>query len=165
MPLSVRPALPTDEQFLYQLVYQTMFEQLYASAWDPRIRDHLLNLQIRAKHGSYAAQFPQADHAIIVLDDEPAGRMIIDRVGVFYHLVDISILPRHRGAGIGTRLILALCAEAELMQKNVRLTVSVANPRALALYKRLGFRVIEDMQTDLVMERAPGDRAQVIAAP
>src|SRR5947209_7474365 len=114
MPLSVRPAVPQDEQFLYSLVYQTMFEQLYAAAWDPAIRDHLLNLQIRAKHSSYAMQFPQADHAIIVLDGEAAGRMIIDRSGPFHHLVDISILPKYRGAGIGTRLILALCTEAEM---------------------------------------------------
>ncbi len=74
-------------------------------------------------------------------------------------------MPKQRSQGIGTRLVLALCMEAEMMRKNVRLYVRVTNPRALALYKRLGFRVIEDLQTDILMERRPGDQAQVIAAP
>jgi ribosomal protein S18 acetylase RimI-like enzyme len=165
MPLYVRPTLPTDEQFLYQLVYQTTAEQLYAWSWDPQIRDQLLDMQIRAKHGAYAVEFPNADYVIVMLDDQPVGRMIIDRAGEFYVLVDIAILPKHRSAGIGTRLILGLCMEAELMQKKVRLHVSVTNQRAAALYQRLGFRVIEDQEVNLLMERSPGDRSQVIAAP
>ena len=165
MPLAIRPTQPGDEQFLYQLAYQTMFEQLFASTWDAKIRDQLLDLQIRAKYGSYAAQYPRADHGVIMLDDEPVGRLIIDRAGEFYVLVDIAVAPKHRSAGIGTRVILGLCTEADLMQKKVRLQVSVTNPRAAALYKRLGFRVIEDHQVTLEMERAPGDRPQVIAAP
>ena len=165
MSLSLRPVLPNDEQFLYNLAYQTLYEQLCAWAWTPAMREKLLGLQIRAKQSAYAAMHPRADDAIILVDDEPVGRMIIDRAGEHYQLVDISILAKHRGSGIGTRLILALCTEAELMRKNVRLSVSLTNPRAAALYKRLGFRVIEDLPMDQTMERAPGDRAQVIAQP
>ncbi|HLK63205.1 MAG TPA: N-acetyltransferase [Bryobacteraceae bacterium] len=162
MPLYVRPALPQDGPFVYQLVWQVMYEQLQADTWDPRIREHLLDLQVRAKCGAYATVHPQADNAIIMLDDQAVGRMLIDRAGEFYHLVDISILPKHRGAGIGTRLVLALCMEADMMRKNVRLYVSISNPRAAALYRRLGFRVVEDLLTDQLMERAPGDRAQLV---
>jgi ribosomal protein S18 acetylase RimI-like enzyme len=165
MPLFVRPALPEDDPFVYQLVYQASYDQLYAWLWDPSVRNALLDLQVQSKCGSYKAAHPHADRAIIMLDDQPVGHMIIDRSGECYDLVDISIVPKHRGAGIGTRLILALCMEAEMMRKNVRLSVSITNPRAADLYKRLGFRVIADLETDLVLERAPGDRAQVIAAP
>jgi len=165
MPLFVRPALPQDDPFVYQLAWQVIHDQLYAWRLEPNLRQALLDLQVRSKLGSYRAAHPHADHAIIMLDDQPVGHMIIDRAGEFYDLVDISIVPRHRSAGIGTRLILALCMEAEMMQKSVRLFVSVTNPRAADLYKRLGFRVIQDLQTDLWMERAPGAQAQVIAAP
>ena len=165
MPLFVRPALPEDDQFVYQLTYHVIYDQLYAWLWDPGMRHSLLDLQVQSKRSSYAAMYPHADHAIIMLDDECVGRMIIDRSGEFYHLVDISIMPKHRSAGIGTRLLLALCMEAEMMHKNVRLCVSVTNPRAANLYQRLGFRMIEDLQTDFLMERAPGDRAQLIAQP
>jgi ribosomal protein S18 acetylase RimI-like enzyme len=142
-----------------------MYEQLQAETWDPRIREHLLDLQVRTKCGAYATVHPQADDAIIMLDDQPVGRMLVDRSGEFYHLVDISVLPKYRGKGIGTRLVLALCMEGEMTGKNVRLYVSISNPRAAGLYKRLGFRVIEDLLTDMLMERAPGDRSQVLAAP
>lgn len=165
MSLYVRPAVPQDKQFLYELTYSVLSEQLYAHTWDPRIRDHLLDLQITAKLGSYSVIHPHADHAIIMLDEQTVGRMIIDRSGEFYHLVDISIAPKHRSAGIGTRLVLALCMEAEMVHKNVRLYVSITNPRAQALYNRLGFHVIEDFATDILMEKAPGDRAQVLAQP
>jgi GNAT superfamily N-acetyltransferase len=165
MPLFVRPALQQDEQFVYDVAYQVMHDHLHAHLWDPNIRHALLDLQVRSKNASYAAVHPGADYAIIMQDDQPVGRMIIDRSGEFYHLVDISIVPAHRGAGIGTRLVLALCMEAETIHKSVRLYVSITNPRAAELYKRLGFRVIEDQQTDILMERSPGDQAQVIAAP
>ena len=165
MTLFLRPAVSTDEPFVYQLVNQTLFEQLYAHTWDPQIRDPLLNLQIRAKHSTYASEFPDANYGIVMLNDEPVGRVIIDRSGEFYHLVDIAIMSKHRGAGIGTRLILALLMEADMMQKKVRLSVSVTNTRAARLYRRLGFRVIADEQMNLLMERAPGDQAQVLAAP
>jgi ribosomal protein S18 acetylase RimI-like enzyme len=45
------------------------------------------------------------------------------------------------------------------------LYVAAVNQRAAGLYRRLGFRVIEDLQIQLLMERAPGDRSQVVAAP
>lgn len=165
MPLTVRPAYPQDRQFLYDLIYQVTAEKLLASTWDPRIRHQLLDLQVRARDGSYAAAHPKADHGIVMLDDKPVGRLLVDRSGEFYDLVDIAILPKHRSSGIGTRVILGLCMEAGLSHKNVRLYVSTTNTRAMELYKRLGFRVIEDLQSDLLMERTPADQAQVIAAP
>jgi ribosomal protein S18 acetylase RimI-like enzyme len=165
MPLYVRPALPQDDAFIYQLVRQVLYDQLLVPLWEPSLRDTLLDLQVKAKCSAYTVSFPRADHAIIMLDDEPVGRLLVDRSGPFYNLIDIAILPKYRSAGIGTRLILGLCMEAEMMGKNVRLYVSVTNPRAAALYRRLGFRVLEDLQSDWLMERAPGSLAQTIAAP
>jgi ribosomal protein S18 acetylase RimI-like enzyme len=108
--------------------------------------------------------WPQAEYAIIMLDNDPVGRLIVNRVGEHYRLVDITVSPKHRGAGIGTRIVLALCMEAEMQQKSVRLYVSVTNPRAAQLYRRLGFREIEKDEAGCVMERSPGAVSQVIAA-
>jgi ribosomal protein S18 acetylase RimI-like enzyme len=165
MPLYLRPALPQDGSFVYELIRQVLYDQLHARFWDPAFRDTLLDMQVKAKCGAYAAAYPRAEHGIIMLDDDAVGRLLVDRSGAFYNLIDIAILPKYQGAGVGTRLILGLCMEAEMMQKSVRLHVSVGNPRAADLYKRLGFRVIEDLQTDMLMERAPGAQTQVIAAP
>jgi len=165
MPLYVRPVQANDEQFIYRLVYQQFFQQLCAWLWDPSVRDHLLNIQIRGQEATYASVWPHADYAIIMLDDHPVGRLIVNRVGAHFRLVDITLDEKHRGAGIGTRIVLALCMEAEMQQKSVRLYVSVTNPRATALYNRLGFREIEKDEAGCVMERSPGAISQVIAAP
>ncbi len=156
MPLSLRPALPKDEPFLYQLAYDNFYEQLAAWSWDPNIREPLLKMQVAGQRNAYAAEFPNADHGIILLDDRPVGRMIIDRGPELHYLVDITILKQHRSAGIGTVLIRAMCTEAELMRRQVRLQVMVTN-RAKALYQRLGFRLIEDRTATWLMERAPAD--------
>jgi ribosomal protein S18 acetylase RimI-like enzyme len=152
-----------DELFLYQLAYEVFFEQLHAELWNPAIREPLLKMQIEGQRGAYAAEFPHADHGIIVLDERPVGRMIVNRGPEIHHLVDITILKQHRGAGIGTVLIRALCSEGDLVRKPVRLHVMVTN-RAKTLYQRLGFRLIEDNQVTWLMERAPGS-GPVTAAP
>ena len=155
MPLALRPALPTDEVFLYRLLYENFFEKLAAWAWDPGIREPLLKMQIDGQRGTYAIQYPKADHGIILLDDMPIGRLILDRWPEIYCLVDITIARQHRRAGIGTILIRSICTEAEMMRKPVRLQVAVDNP-ARELYRRLGFQKIEDHPMTWVMERAPG---------
>ena len=164
MPLSLRPAFSQDQRFLYDLIYTHIADVLQASLWDPAIQQPLLDLQVRSKENTYGMMHPHADHAVIVLDDEPVGRMIIDRSGEFYDLVDIVIAAKHRSSGIGTRLLIAISMEAAMMKKNVRLHVSVTNPRAISLYRRLGFHVIEGTETDLLMEKTPADQSQVVAA-
>jgi len=53
----------------------------------------------------------------------------------------IGVLPAHRGAGIGTRLVQA-CLDAARAQglTRVELEVRADNEQALRLYRRLGFR-------------------------
>jgi ribosomal protein S18 acetylase RimI-like enzyme len=155
MPLSLRPALPADEPFLYRLAYENFYDKLMAHNWDPKVRDVLLTMQVDGQRSAYAAQYPRADHAIVLLDDQPVGRMILDRGPEIHQLVDIVIDRPRRSNGIGTVILRAVCAEAELMRKPLRLQVEVRN-RARELYRRLGFRVIEDLQVTWVMERTPG---------
>jgi ribosomal protein S18 acetylase RimI-like enzyme len=160
MSLYLRPALPTDEVFLEQLVYENLYEQLYAWAWDPAIREPLLKIQIDGQRASYAASFPRADHGIIMLDGRAIGRLIVNRAEQEHYLVDIVLKKESRGKGVGTWLLRALCMEAELARKPLRLQVQPTN-RAKDLYLRLGFRMIEDRQITWLMERAVGAAALV----
>lgn len=56
-------------------------------------------------------------------------------------LIDgIAVTPGAQGRGVGTALIAALCREAERRgYEAIRLEVIEGNPRARALYERLGF--------------------------
>jgi ribosomal protein S18 acetylase RimI-like enzyme len=59
------------------------------------------------------------------------------------HLGRLAISPSQRGQGLGTRLVRELAAQGSqaLSVNECSLFVSPLNPRARALYERLGFRV------------------------
>jgi ribosomal protein S18 acetylase RimI-like enzyme len=60
------------------------------------------------------------------------------------HLGRLAIAPSQRGQGIGTHLVRTLAAlgSADLGVSECSLFVSPSNPRARALYERLGFWVV-----------------------
>jgi ribosomal protein S18 acetylase RimI-like enzyme len=61
------------------------------------------------------------------------------------YLDGIAVVPRARGQGIGTHLLTEVASTAgELGKRFVRLEVVDTNPRARALYERLGFHVTGD---------------------
>jgi ribosomal protein S18 acetylase RimI-like enzyme len=59
-----------------------------------------------------------------------------------YYVCHLGVAPELRGQGLGVRLVTHLLAEpARARSMEAALDVSVDNPRAQALYERLGFRV------------------------
>ena len=72
------------------------------------------------------------------------GRLIVDRRPGDIRIVDISLVPEARGAGVGSRLIGDLLEEARATDRIVSIHVEVHN-RAAELYARLGFAVAEDL--------------------
>ena len=91
---------------------------------------------------------------MILVDGEPAGRFYVHRGEREIRIVDVALLPEHRGNGVGTSLIRDLLAEADASGKSVTIHVERLNP-ALRLYERLGFAVAEDKGVYLFLERPP----------
>ena len=89
-----------------------------------------------------------------MVDGEPAGRLYIHRGPSEIRIVDIALLPEHRGGGVGTQLVRDLLAEADADGKSVTIHVERMNP-ALRLYERLGFSLGEDKGVYLFLERKP----------
>ena len=59
------------------------------------------------------------------------------------HVTTFAVVPEHRGAGIGSRLLLALMDLAvELAASVVTLEVRISNTDARRLYERFGFRPV-----------------------
>jgi ribosomal protein S18 acetylase RimI-like enzyme len=73
---------------------------------------------------------------------EPIGRLYVDRWADQIRLVDIALLPEHRGAGLGRAILEELLAEGERRGLPVTIHVEYNNP-ALRLYRRLGFRHVD----------------------
>ena len=138
LPIMLRPAQPDDAAFLFELYADTRRAEMEAWGLDDAMLDQMLRMQFTGQQGSYRAQFPQADHHIIVHEGRPAGRILIDRTGPEIVLVDVALVPALRGRGIGTGLLKDLLAEAADAGRAVRLKVVLTNP-ARRLYERLGF--------------------------
>jgi len=138
MALTLRPVTVADEQFLFEVYAGTRAEELAAWGWNDKQQEMFLRLQFMAQKGAYGAQYPNADHAIIMLDEKAVGRLYVARSEKDIVLADIALLPEYRGRGIGAELINRLLEEAAEGAKSCRLQVVKTN-RAARLYERLGF--------------------------
>jgi ribosomal protein S18 acetylase RimI-like enzyme len=154
MSLSLRPPAPSDDPFLFQLYCSTRADEIATWGWDEAQRESFLRLQYTAQTGAYRAQFPGAEHRIVLRDDRPVGRILIHESESEFCLVDIALLPEHRGTGIGAALIRELLARADAAEKPVVLSVTRENPAA-ALYGRLGFITVADDGVYLRLRREP----------
>ncbi len=149
--LTLRRVMPEDEAFLASVYASTRAEELALTGWSDAQKDHFCAMQFRAQSADYARNHAAAVSSIIERDGEAAGRLIVDRREEVIHIIDIALLPEHRGAGIGTRLLRELQEEARAAGKALSIHVEKFNP-ALRLYERLGFRAIEDKGVYLLME-------------
>lgn len=147
---ALRPAQPSDTDFLRSLFGSTRLEEL--SLLDLAQRATFLELQWRARQRDYQARYPEAQDQIVVVGGEPVGRLLVARGEGELVIVDIALLPDFRGRGIGSQLLGRLLDEAAHRGMVVRLHVALTNP-ALRLYRRLGFRLVSESGPYAQMER------------
>lgn len=98
-------------------------------------------MQFDAQQCQYHARFPGADFDIVLLRGVPVGRFYAQRGPEDFVLIDIALLPEHRNAGIGGRLVGSLIAEARGAGKPLQAHVQRENP-AWRLWQRLGFEEV-----------------------
>ena len=162
MSVTLRTANPDDEAFLHELYCSTRSEEISGWGWDASQQQAFLRLQFIAQRQHYEMAYEGADHKIVLLEDRPAGRILVFRSEQEYVLVDIALLPDQRGGGIGTALILKLLDEAKHAGKGVSLHVEKHN-RARKLYQRLGFETVGDSGVYFKMEWRPDpDETEII---
>lgn len=155
MSITLRPVTPDDEPFLYRTFASTRIDELAALGWDSAQQELFLRMQYNMQSRVFAAQHPEADHHIILYNDEPAGRLMVNRAESEMTMIDLALLPEYRGAGIGSFLIKELLAEALATNRPLRLHVLKSNTAAIRLYERLGFKVCADVQMYWRMECLP----------
>lgn len=120
-----RPAHMADAQALHQACYPT---QPWPRFWDSFERS--LRRQT-AEHGR---------HILAVADDEIIGTAQLALYPACAEIADVLICPAWRGRGVGTALIHHLeQLAAEQGWFPLEMGVAADNPRAQALYLRLGY--------------------------
>ena len=154
--LELQPVSTSDDQFLLALYESSRAEELAPVPWSDEQKRAFLKGQFEAQRADYVTRFPDAEHSIVIADDEPIGRIWIDRRGEEIRLLDIAILPRCQNAGVGTALVEQLQQQAAAAELPLRHSVYATNHDALRFYRRLEFVVVEDFETHVLMEWNPG---------
>ncbi|MBC8032035.1 MAG: GNAT family N-acetyltransferase [Pyrinomonadaceae bacterium] len=143
--VTLRSVTADDDAFLLALYGSTRAEELGQVEWAEGQQEAFLRWQFDMQRREYDARFPDARHQLILIDDEPAGRIWVGEDKEQIRLLDISLLPQFQKHGAGTKLLRELMDEAARAGKLLRHMVFVLNNDAHRFYERLGFVVIEDV--------------------
>jgi ribosomal protein S18 acetylase RimI-like enzyme len=146
-----RPARGDDYEALFRLHVASMRDYVAATyGWNDQVQESMFR-------DHWARDRPGLR---VLLDrDEIVAAYRVDRRAFEIYLGSIEVAPPHQGKGIGTAVIRALLAEARAARKRLVLHVMKANPRALALYVRLGFTTVDESTTHYRMVSDPGGEA------
>lgn len=136
--LRFRPITGADLPFLARLYTSTRMEELAVTDWPDEQKAAFLQSQFHAQHAHYQTHYAGAEFLLIEHSATSAGRLYLARWKSEHRIVDIALLPEHRGRGLGTALLTDLLDEAAAAAKAVTIHVEKFNP-AQTLYRRLGF--------------------------
>lgn len=136
--VALRAAANEDESFLYALYSSTRQAEMAALPWPSEGKNAFLRTQFEAQRKHYGSVYPAADHFIITMEAEPAGRLYVNRQASQILIVDLTLLPEFQGRGIGRGLVSALQHEAASSGKTLTGSVARWNPAA-AFWQRMGF--------------------------
>ena len=151
---TLRPVGPDDFDFLVEVYGSTRAEELALVPWTKEQQEAFVRLQFAAQQDHYVQKYPTASHDIIMSDDRPVGRLYVARLDQEIRIVDITLLPAERNAGIGSYLIKQLLDEANRSGKVTRIYVEEFNP-SLRLFERLGFSPSDQQGIHLLLQWNP----------
>jgi len=154
--LRFRPITDADLPFLARLYASTRIEELAVTDWADEQKTVFLQSQFDAQHAHYQKHYVGSDFFVIEQAGTVIGRLYLARWASAHRIVDIALLPEHRGRGVGTALLKDLLDEAAAAGKAVTIHVEKFNP-AMSLYRRLGFVAAgEEGAYDLMRWVPPG---------
>lgn len=158
----IRPLSPSDQQFLWEMLYQS----LHVPEGSPPFPRNVIRQPEVAK---YAKEWGRAgDIGFAAVDagsGEPIGavwlRLLAGEERGYGYVDDrtpelgMAVLPEYRGLGIGSDLLGRLLEEARAAYRSVCLSVSADNP-AVRLYGRAGFERVSECGAALTMVKRLG---------
>ena len=153
--VELRPVSESDNEFLVSLYASTRADELAQVEWNEGQKEMFIRWQFSLQRREYDTRFPDADYRVIVIDQQPAGRVWVGADKEQIRLLDIAILPEFQNRGVGTVLLQRLIARARTEGKALRHMVFVLNNNADRFYERLGFKQIEDFGAYKHMEWNP----------
>lgn len=150
---SIRPLTQEDEPFLWQMLY----EAAHMAEEGESTVQAVVNHPLIAKYVKNWGRANDLGFAAIELNgSQPVGaawlRLFTEDDKGFGWVDDttpelaIAVLPEYTTQGVGTQLLARLLSAAQVSYRSVSLSVRSSN-RALSLYERCGFKLIEGSET------------------
>ena len=152
--ITLRAVGPDDYAFLLEVYASTRADEMALVPWNAEQRQAFVSMQFAGQQEHYQNTFPAASHQIILKSDRPVGRLYVARLEQEIRIVDITLMPPERNAGIGSFLLRGLLDEAGRAGKVVRIYVENFNP-SLRLFERLNFKPVEEHGIHLLLEWSP----------
>ncbi|MGE5466646.1 MAG: GNAT family N-acetyltransferase [Ignavibacteria bacterium] len=136
--VALRSQEASDRDFLEALYVSVRWDEMLPVPWTDADKRAFLADQFRMQHRHYATYYGDAEFNIVELHAQPIGRIYLHRGPEEHRVVDVSLLPEHRGRGIGGALMQAVIDGAAAAGCSASINVEAFNP-ARRLYQRLGF--------------------------
>jgi ribosomal protein S18 acetylase RimI-like enzyme len=155
MNIDLRPLFPTDQPFLWKMLYLALYvppgKALFPRSIldDPDIACYVRGWGRPGDWGLLASA-----------GETPAGAVWLRQwsgqergygyVSSQIPELSIALLPEYRNVGLGTRLLKTVISQAQTRYPGLSLSVVESSP-ARRLYERLGFRKVGQVMESLVM--------------
>ena len=153
--LAVRPALPQDEIFLYELYSAVRAPEFALAQVSATQKEELMRMQFRGQMAAYTQMYPNSCYHVVLLDSKPVGRLWVAPGDQEFQLVDIAVHPSLQSKGIGSALIKRLQLEATNAGLPIRCFVFRFNSGSLRFHQRNGFTIVREDQVNYFLEWRP----------
>jgi ribosomal protein S18 acetylase RimI-like enzyme len=145
---TLRPAPHADRDFAFELNRATMKEYVDATwGWDDAEQEALFD-----------ESFDPADCEIVRVGSTDIGLLAVEESADEIYLAGIYLQPEWQSRGIGSSIVRSLLDRGAASGKAVTLRVLHSNPRAEALYERLGFTRFRTIETHAYLRADPPAR-------
>lgn len=150
----MRPVvLPDDEDFLKKLYFTTRDEEFAMMGLPGEQLEMLLEMQYRAQKMQYDAEYPGAEHVIILWNEEPVGRLMSRMRETALDGIDLAILTEHRSKGIGAVVMRRwLMDKADAAGVPFIFSVVKSNHKAIKFYRSLGIAFTGETVSHYLLE-------------
>lgn len=152
----IRPESPPDLDFQHRLYASTRVAEMALIDWSAADKQAFLLQQSSAQLFHYRQHYPDAAFLVCEQAGKPIGRVYLKSAADELRLMDIALLPEHRGQGLGRILMAAVIETARHDDLPVGLHVEPNNP-ARSWYLRLGFEPVAEVGVYRFM-RLPSDQ-------
>lgn len=146
----------TDDIAFMQTLYASIREpELAMTNFNTQERHEFISQQFMAQYIHYTKHYCTDKFFIVEIAGQPVGRVFVDHWDNEIRIVDIALMPEHRGQGLGTHLFQQVMDDGKRLSLPVSVHVERNNP-ARFLYERLGFKLkTERDDVYLLMEWRP----------